>query len=460
MISFDDDFGPQVQKKFLSLLIFDQTWAKVNGFEIVKPEYFENDIFYTICTWIHDYYKKYKNPPTHKSLNQLIEKDIRDSVQQYKFKAIIDEIFELEEATDLEFFKDRATVFARQVCWNKALETGKEVLKQGNFEQALNAFKKVLSIGGDCDLGLDFNEMSADGFLDLLAESYDPGSMLKTGIRSWDNALGGGFVKRNVHIIGAPPGAGKSRIMSYLAKNALYESKKVIFLTLELSEAETMANICTSATGLGLHEMLIPANREEFISKLNTFKSAYGKDLVVKFYKPGCVTADTLTNYIYKVIQKKEEKGFEWKPDIIFVDYLDKLLPTQKIKGNSYEDVGGVATDLKNLGITFDCPVITGSQLGKYTWNLTGDAVVSMDAIAESAQKVHICHSMTTINTNKNEKQNGKARLYLAKSRSGRPGSIVWIENNLGRCSIREVDEWDPNSLSSSGPSFTVKERL
>ena len=136
---------------------------------------------------------------------------------------------------------------------------------------------------------------------------------------------------------------------------------------------------------------------------------------------------------------------------------MDKLLPTQKIKGNIYEDVGGIATDCKNLAISFDCPVITGSQLGRYTWSLTGDQVVSMDSIAESAQKVHIAHSMITINQNKGEKNAQKARLYLAKSRSGKPNTVVWCDWNIGRCQLIEANAWDPKALDDANDTFSVK---
>lgn len=282
--------------------------------------------------------------------------------------------------------------------------------------------------------------------------------MLQTGIPACDKALGGGFVKKNLHLIGAAPGGGKSKTMAFLTKQALLNFKKVIFITLELSEVETQANIHCAITGLNMYQMLDPENRKEFDHKLAMFKSNFNPQCVVKFYKPGAITADTIHNFIQKVIQHKEETlGIKWKPDVIFVDYLDKLLPTQKVKGNIYEDVGGVATDLKNLAITFDCPVISGSQLGRYTWSIKGDQVVNMDAIAESAQKIHLAHSLTTLNANPAEKEQGKVRLYLAKSRSGIPGTVVWCNNDLGKCKIEETEPWDPNTMITT-TTFTIKD--
>ena len=126
-------------------------------------------------------------------------------------------------------------------------------------------------------------------------------------------------------------------------------------------------------------------------------------------------------------------------------------------RGNSYEDGGLIATDCKNLAISFGVPCITGSQLGRYTWNLQGNNVVSMDSVAESAQKVHLAHSMTTFNSNPAEKEKNKVRLYMAKTRTGTQGKIIYCENNLGRCILREIEPWDPNTMQTT-QSYSIKD--
>jgi replicative DNA helicase len=446
----------------LQLLVFDPKWASLSGLDIIKPEFFENRILHNICKWIHEYYKQFKSIPSALVLEEKTKDFINlnglNAKEFFQYKDVIDTIFTFNEGEDLEYFKEKAIVFVRQAAWQQVLANGSETLKEGNYEDAINAFKKVLTLGTENDLGLDFEETTTEQFIDLLKEDYDKSSMLQTGIPGWDKALGGGFVKKNLHLIGAAPGGGKSKTMAYLTTQALKSFKKVIFITLELSETETQANINCAITGLNMYQMLDPENRMEFEQKLAMFKNTFHPQCIVKFYKPGAITADTIHNFIQKVIQKKEEQFHtKWKPDVIFVDYLDKLLPTQKVKGNMYEDVGGVATDLKNLGISFDCPVISGSQLGRYTWSIKGDQVVNMDAIAESAQKIHLAHSLTTLNANPAEKEQGKVRLYLAKSRSGIPGSVVWCNNDLGRCKIDETEPWDPNTMITT-TTFTIKD--
>lgn len=463
VLDFDSEFSLDVQKRFLTLLIYEQQWSDLYGLEIVKPECFDNKLLKTICKWIHDIYKEYNCAPTMPMLcdvltNYINSDDKLSQKQYYQFKDIFDEIFMVGENENLDFFKDRAIDFSKQVAWKKAMEKASKLLTCKRYGEAMKLFSDIIQIGAENNLGIDFTDLNLNTFLQSLDTQYDPSSMIHTGVPSWDKALGGGFVKDNIHIIGAAPGHGKSKIMSYLTKKALEEGKRVVFITLELTEEETMQNILMSAIGTTMYDLRDKENRERMLSKISAFRDNYKSDLMIKFYKPATVTADVIHNYIQRVIQRKRNKyGVEWKPDVIFLDYMDKLLPTNKIKGSIYEDNGNVADDCKNLAIDFSCPVITGSQLGRASWNLRGDEVISMASIAESAKKAHLAHSLTTINANPNEKELGKSRLYIAKSRTGTPGKVIYMEHNLGRNIFYETDPWTQDQLEST-TSYTVKD--
>lgn len=460
--SFDEEFTLSVQKKFLSIMIYDKAWALTNGLDAIKPEYFDNIYLQTIYKWIKNFAKKYKTMPTKLALKEkasdLVGENSINSKEYFKFQELLDEIFQISNSDDFEFFKEKAVKFAKKAAWKHALLTASNALNINNYEDALTKFKEVLDIGLEKDLGVDYINHAADDFLISLNSDYDVAGMIKTGIAGWDKALGGGFARNNIHFLCAPPGGGKSRIMAFLAKQAMAEGKKVIFITLELSETETEANINSAITGLTLHDMLNKESREDFIRKRANFLNTFGGELMIKFFRPGSINTDSIYNYIRKVINDKKEalNGIDWKPDFIIIDYMDKLLPIQKVQANSYVDMGAVANDLKNLAISFECPVVTGSQLGKYSWNVTGSSVVSMESIAESAAKVHLAHSMTTINFNPGEKLLSRARLFLAKSRTGIPNSIVWVENNLGKCTLTEIDPWDPVKVDNEA-GYSIK---
>lgn len=336
---------------------------------------------------------------------------------------------------------------------------GGECFKKGNFEEAVNAFKNILSIGSETNLGIDLSETDPNVILDAIKDSYDPDKMIKTGIDSLDRALGGGLVKNSLSLFAATSGGGKSKFLSFLTKECLKKKKRVIYISLELTEEETMQNILTSMTGFTLGELMKEENRVAFNEKVSIFRNMYGDNVIVKFYKPNAITADTIHNFIQKVINVKKNKGiYDWRPDIIILDYMDKMLPIERVKNASiYETGANVASDCKNLAITFECPVVTGSQVGRSAWNLTGDEVVSIASVAESAAKIHLCHNFVSFNQNPNEKELGLSRFYVGKARSGQTGKLIYMEHNLARNNFVEKEPWTQESLKGTVPQ-TVKD--
>lgn len=462
--SFENEFTLAVQEKILSLLIFEPEWAKLDGLEIIKSEYFENKALRAICSWIHRYYKDNKDTPTKAVLLQeaqdyanrfnLPDKDY------YAIEDKINNIYYLEESRDMEYFKQKAIDFVRQIEWKKALARGGECFKQGNFEAAVNAFKNILSIGSETNLGIDLSE-EKDGnrIIDAIKDSYDPDKMIKTGIDELDEALGGGLVKNSLSLFAATSGGGKSKFLSFLTKECLKKFKRVIYISLELTEEETMQNILTSITGFSLGELMKEKNRNSFNESLKHFRTAYSDNVVVKFYKPNAITADTVHNFIQKVINVKKSKGqYDWKPDIIILDYMDKMLPVERVKNASiYETGANVASDCKNLAITFECPVVTGSQVGRSAWNITGDEVVSIASVAESAAKIHLCHNFISFNQNPNEKERGLSRFYVGKARSGKTGKLIYMKHNLSTNHFEATQPWTQESLKGTVPQ-TIKD--
>ena len=112
---FDDNFDEALQKKFIGLLIFDKVWAEMNGFDLIKPQYFENATLRNICTWIHDYHKQYKALPTKAIITQTAQEYISKSSLGYKiydlYSDAIEDIFTRDESDDCQYYKDKVVVF-------------------------------------------------------------------------------------------------------------------------------------------------------------------------------------------------------------------------------------------------------------------------------------------------------------------------------------------------------------
>lgn len=225
--TFEEEYSVDVQKKFIGLLVQDKLWAELNGFNIITPELFENRILHNICQWIHTYYKKRKDIPTKLILKEKAKDFTNEGKAKYNdyflYEQALEDIYLIEggEAAREEW-KEKAVKFVRTIKWKKALENGTSAFDMNNAEQAIEKFKEVLTIGTENDLGIDMSERSIDDFISELGQTYDKSNMIHTGIPSWDAALGGGFVKNNLHIIGGCL-VGKTKIKTNKGKISIKE---------------------------------------------------------------------------------------------------------------------------------------------------------------------------------------------------------------------------------------------
>lgn len=248
-----------------------------------------------------------------------------------------------------------------------------------------------------------------------------------------------------------------SRTMAFFAAEALKAGKKVAFVTLELDEDETLANVASSLTKMTWWDIMDPdpVKKQEYRDKVRRIDEACNSNLMVKFYINKTISSQTIMAWLMRL---KSAENFT--PDVLIVDYMDLLQPIEKPKArgddSEYSALGIVCFDLIKVAKMFNIPVISGTQLGRAGWNLTGAEVISMASVSESAKKAFNCHNLITINRNPGEKELNKARLYGAKCRTGHANTIVYCNYDLGTCTLSEVPEYDPTETVAG--AITVKE--
>ncbi len=103
--------------------------------------------------------------------------------------------------------------------------------------------------------------------------------------------------------------------------------------------------------------------KELYMSKINrVHKKTLGK-LIVKEYPTGSAHAG---HFRYLINELKTKKDFV--PDIVYVDYIN-LCSSFRAKSsdsaNSYTIIKMVAEELRGLGVEFDFPVVTATQVNR-----------------------------------------------------------------------------------------------
>ena len=83
------------------------------------------------------------------------------------------------------------------------------------------------------------------------AAKKDPGhAVVRSGFYALDLMLGGGLVKTGLYVIGARPGMGKTTVALNLASHIAAAGKRVLFVSLEMSEIQITTKRVSMWTGL------------------------------------------------------------------------------------------------------------------------------------------------------------------------------------------------------------------
>lgn len=190
----------------------------------------------------------------------------------------------------------------------------------------------------------------------LFYEGLEENDSVKTGKFRLDKYLK--FTKRDLHIIGARPGVGKSAFALYITL-LMSQKARGLFFSLEMPLKQIIQRIISSQSRIEL-EML--TNKERF----NTLDSEQKKLVKVLFDKilkkselklyDGNFKIDELEEYVKN---EKEINGV----DFIVVDYL-QLVKSNKTSSR-YEQITDISIRLKQIAKDYDIAVIALSQLSR-----------------------------------------------------------------------------------------------
>ena len=176
-----------------------------------------------------------------------------------------------------------------------------------------------------------------DSFLEAVrSRKYEP---VPTGITDIDKAIGGGFIRQQLVLLGAAPGAGKTALAQWIFEGMAKRGISCLYLNLEMSREQMLArSISRIARQNGdtvrvtdiLQGYKWTIEQEEAIT---IAAEQYRSDIAPRMiYNPDGVTADldSILNYAEEEAQQAEAAGLP--APLVVVDYL------QIITGRDRED--------------------------------------------------------------------------------------------------------------------------
>ena len=425
---------PEILKKAVrdpSFLIKIKTFLNTEKFK--DKSYFRDKKYQYIFNKICFIFEKIEKLPKKVDVQYIIDKTIKDADEKLYLNAVINKIYDEEMKLSDEIVEEETIKFIKEARVYEAFLISQGYFTQGNFSKILTEMEDALRVNFDKDLGKEITDVS---FVDDLNEVYS-GKLISSGYPKIDKILGGGFTSDTITFIAGLPGTGKSIFLMLFAINAYLQGKKVLFITLEMSDEKTAARGLSNILGIKKSEILTnPSNVKE---KMKEF-DANGGSLIIKEYPANTASSNDFEAYLKDLKTHKN-----WEPDIIFVDYLlimsanDKTLP----RAESYQYHKYTSIELRNIAKVHHIPVVSAVQLNRGAQQegkggsknmVTSQNLSESRAILDNADFL-----FTIIQTEKDKKENLIA-LYSDKARDEANGQRVRFNMDYEHMRASEVE--------------------
>ena len=232
-----------------------------------------------------------------------------------------------------------------------------------------------------------------------------------------------GLQKRQVIILAARPGAGKSAFALNIALNAaINEKKSVAFFSLEMG-AEEIAKRMFGCVGKIDGDVLKTGKFKN--TDWKKWNEAMSELQDTKFY-----IDDSAGLTVSEVRRKcRKLKNSDDGLDLIVIDYLQLLSSSAKYAGQRVQEVSEISRDIKKLAMELEVPVIALAQLSRSVEQRKGDdSKPKLSDLRESGSIEQDADIVLFLHSDEYGKYDGnlnrKVELLVAKHRAGSTGSV------------------------------------
>ena len=346
----------RIEETILRNLLFNEEYyRKVIPF--LKAEYYETYHEKAIFEEIADFSTKYDKIPTKEVLKinlqnraDLTEETFKDSLQGVN--SLTDEWVDYDwllDATE-KWCQDRAIYLALMQSI-KIADGGDKRLDKGAIPSIL---QDALAVSFDEHIGHDYIEQSSDRY-----EFYHrKEEKIPFDLEKFNFITKGGLPNKTLNVALAGTGVGKSLFMCHMAGSALTQGYNVLYITCEMAEEKIAERIDANLLNVNVKD-IVELPEVLFSSKVNEIAKKTRGKLIIKEYP----TASAHVGHFKALLNDLKLKK-DFKPDIIFVDYLN-ICASVRYKGaivNSYTYVKAIAEELRGLAVECALPIVSATQ--------------------------------------------------------------------------------------------------
>ena len=324
----------------------------------IKAEYFEDTNQKIVFEEILKFVEEYNQPATTEVL--CIETEKRKDINDTSFKEITHLIGCLEDVpTEFNWIIDTTEKWCRDRAIYLALMESIHIAdgndEKKNRDSIPTILSDALSVSFDTHIGHDY-------LLDYEQryQSYHrKEEKIEFDLEYFNKITKGGLPNKTLNIALAGTGVGKSLFMCHVASSVLLQGRNVLYITLEMAEERIAERIDANLLNVPIQD-IVDLPKQMFENKVTNLAKKTQGTIIIKEYPTASAHAGHFKALLNELALKKS-----FKPDIIFIDYLN-ICSSSRYRGNSninsYTFVKAIAEELRGLAVEFNVPIVSATQ--------------------------------------------------------------------------------------------------
>ena len=347
----------RIEQKILSNLVNDEQYCR-KVIPFLKKEYFSDRKEVIVAQEIVEFFNKYNKPATKEILS--IEVSNRKDLSDKELGELNEYITNLStEPVNADWMLTNTEKFCKDRAVYNAILASIKIIDGNDKQHTQDAIPNILSDA----LAVSFDNHIGHDYLDDHNERYDfyhrVEEKIAFDLEMFNKITKGGLSKKTLNVALAGTGVGKSLFMCHMGAGCLTQGLNVLYITMEMAEERIAERIDANLLNLTMDELKV-VDKDIYENRIAKITNKTKGKLIIKEYP----TASAHAGHFRALLEELKLKR-EFKPDIIFIDYLN-ICACQRMKQggsiNSYTYIKSIAEELRGLAVEYNVPIVSATQ--------------------------------------------------------------------------------------------------
>ena len=416
----------------LSNLINNEEFAR-KSIPFLKEEFFKDRIETIVFQQINNFVVKYNNLPTKEALTIELSNLKNITEEEFKQSKILLNSLQVESNVDQKWLLDTTEKFCKDRAVYNAVLKGIKIIDGKDNKHTPEAIPSILSEA----LAVSFDQHIGHNYVEQSDERFDyyhrVEERLKFDLQYFNRITKGGLPPKTLNVALAGTGVGKSLFMCHVAASMISQGKNVLYVTLEMAEERIAERIDANLLDVTIDE-LYEMPKKYYDDKIKKMQSKVQGQLIIKEYPTAAAHSGHFKSLMDELALKKS-----FKPDIVFIDYLN-ICSSSRFKGgniSSYFYIKAIAEELRGLAVEYNVPIISATQTTRSGY-MSSD--VGLEDTSESFGLPATADFMFALISNEDLEELSQMKVKQLKNRYNDPGINRAFIIGVDRAKMRLYD--------------------